>query len=470
MQTSSHTDQGLAARVAGWLRNEVRVARLAIGVVALHVVDDNFLQPNPGTSAGDHLVSGLVPLALLVAAGVSYGRLRAGARAVTALLVGFFGVLGGIEAVHYTREVGPSGDDYTGLLSLLAALLLIGVGALTLWRSRRRDDRLRWRYGRRALLLVVAAVVASVFLFPVAIAYVATHIGRAEVPTAAVGAPFEEVQFSTKDGLRLKGWYIRSKNGAAVISFPGRASSQKRAKLLARHGYGVLLFDRRGEGESDGDPNLFGWQGERDVHAAVAFLQGRPDVDPERIGGIGLSVGGEMMIEAAAESTDLKAIVSEGGRERALRSRRRREPRHDLAGRPRQRRRDGRDGRLRQQPAAGRPLEPRSEDQGRGVLRLRGTRPAGRGARQQGVLRRGARTEGALGGPGLGTHRRHRGAAPGVRASRGRVLRPLPPRGCLSPDGPDQRVGSFRCGLATTRYVPPAAPITARRIGAAQTW
>ena len=104
-----------------------------------------------------------------------------------------------------------------------------------------------------------------------------------------------------------------------MISFPGRASSQQRAKLLARHGYGVLLFDRRGEGESEGDPNLFGWQGERDIHAAVAFLQGRPDVDPERIGGIGLSVGGEMMIEAAAESPELKAIVSEGASSRSVR-------------------------------------------------------------------------------------------------------------------------------------------------------
>jgi dienelactone hydrolase len=89
--------------------------------------------------------------------------------------------------------------------------------------------------------------------------------------------------------------------------------------MLARHGYGVLLFDRRGEGESDGDPNAFGWQGERDVHAAVAFLQRRADVDPQRIGGIGLSVGGEMLIEAAAESHELKAVVSEGSSGRSVR-------------------------------------------------------------------------------------------------------------------------------------------------------
>ncbi len=314
-----HLDTGLAARAVAWLHSDVRVARLALGAVALHVVDDNYLQPNPGTSAADHLVSGLVPLGLLVAAGLFYGRLRAGARAAIALLAGVFGVVGGIEAVHYARAVGPSGDDYTGLLSLLSGLLLIGVGGVTLWRSRRRDDRLWWRYGRRGLLAFGAAVVAFVVLFPLAISYVVTHASRATVPAADLGAPFEEVEFTTDDGLRLKGWYIRSRNGAAVISFPGRASSQKRAKLLARHGYGVLVFDRRGEGESDGDPNLFGWEGERDVHAAVRFLQGRPDVDPERIGGIGLSVGGEMMIAAAAESTALKAIVSEGASGRSVR-------------------------------------------------------------------------------------------------------------------------------------------------------
>jgi hypothetical protein len=40
--------------------------------------DDSFLQPEPGTSAGDHLLSGLVPLAALVLSGAVYRRLRAG--------------------------------------------------------------------------------------------------------------------------------------------------------------------------------------------------------------------------------------------------------------------------------------------------------------------------------------------------------------------------------------------------------
>ena len=113
------------------------------------------------------------------------------------------------------------------------------------------------------------------------------------MPSAELGAAYDDVEFTTSDGLKLKGWYIPSNNGAAVIAFPGRSRTQNEAKMLASHGYGVLLFDRRGEGESEGDPNALGWQGERDIHAAVAFLHGRADVDPERIGGLGLSVGGE---------------------------------------------------------------------------------------------------------------------------------------------------------------------------------
>ena len=299
---------------------ETIVARVAIGLIALHVVDDNFLQPQPGTSASDHLVSGLVPLAVLVLAAWAYPRLRAGFRAVIAMTLGLFGVVTGIEAVYYTTKGGPSGDDFTGLVAIPAGLVLLVLGVVTLWRSRRTDDRHLWRYLRRSLLVVAGIAVAYFIIFPLSFAYVVTHTARGFVPEAELGAAYEEVSFTTSDGLTLEGWYIPSKNRAAVIAFPGRRGSQRPARMLARHGYGVLLFDRRGEGESDGDPNIFGWKGERDIHAAVAYLQQRADVDPERIGGIGLSVGGEMMIDAAAaESDGLKAVVSEGAGIRTIR-------------------------------------------------------------------------------------------------------------------------------------------------------
>jgi fermentation-respiration switch protein FrsA (DUF1100 family) len=299
---------------------ETTLAVAALAVIAVHVLDDNFLQPQPGTSAGDHLVSGLVPTAVLLGAAAAYPRLRAGLRATFALTLGILGIVIGVgEAGYYSLEVGPSGDDYTGLLAIPAGALLAGVGAATLWRTRRRDDSLRRRYLRRLLLLLGAAVVFLFFVFPLSLSYVFTHVARVKVPAAKLGAPHEPVAFTTSDGLTLRGWYVPSRNGAAVVAFPGRAGPQKPARMLVRHGYGVLLFDRRGEGESDGDPNAFGWAMDRDLKAAAAFLRHRPDVDPNRIGGIGLSVGGEMLIQTAAESTAFKAVVSEGAGARSLR-------------------------------------------------------------------------------------------------------------------------------------------------------
>jgi len=270
-------------------------------------------------SAGDHLVSGLVPLGLVTGAALAYGQVRAGARATLALLVGYFGVLVGTEAVYYTFAGAPSGDDYTGLLSLLAGFLLLGAGTVMLWRSRRRTDSVVRRYVRRALIAIGVLAAIAVILFPTALAYVVTHTLRAEVPKAELGAPHEDVAFETSDGLRLEGWFVPSRNGATVIVVPGRSGPQKQTRMLVRHGYGVLLFDRRGEGASEGDPNAFGWVGDRDLHAAAAFLHRRSDVDPDRIGAIGLSVGGEMLIHAAAHSDAFKAIVSEGASGQSLR-------------------------------------------------------------------------------------------------------------------------------------------------------
>jgi uncharacterized protein len=292
---------------------------IATGVVALHVIDDNYLQPNAGMSPFDHLASGLIPLALLALGAWAYPRVRAGFAAVISIAIGIFGVIiGGFESVYYTSAVGPSGDDFTGLLAIPAGLVLVGLGVVGLWRSRRQTPNRWWRYLRRLLLSLVALMAAYQLVLPVAVAYMSTHVARAEVPPPNLGAPYENVTLHTSDGLELRGWYVPSENGAAVISFPGRKGTQEQARMLVENGYGVLLFDRRGEGISEGDGNMFGWGGERDIFAALDFLEDRPDVDPGRIGGVGLSVGGELMLQAAAEDDRLAAVVSEGAGTRTL--------------------------------------------------------------------------------------------------------------------------------------------------------
>jgi dienelactone hydrolase len=314
----AESGRAAAGRLAAALRTEAGLARLALGVAALHVVDDAFLQPEPGTAAVDHLWGGLLQVALLALFAWAYPRLRAGLRATLAICVGALTAVMGIEAVNYLRESSLARDDYTGLLTIPAGLLLVGIGSWTLWRSRKGGSRVR-RYARRTLIGVGFLAGAALIVFPLAEAHVVTHTGRAYVPDPNLGTDFEDVSFTTGDGLRLEGWYVPSRNGAAVISFPGRRGPQKAARLLARHGYGVLLFDRRGEGKSEGDPNLLGWEGTRDIEAAVAYLEGRRDVDEGRIGGLGLSVGGEMMLQEAAETNGMRAIVSEGAGVRSVR-------------------------------------------------------------------------------------------------------------------------------------------------------
>jgi dienelactone hydrolase len=158
-------------------------------------------------------------------------------------------------------------------------------------------------------------------------AILSTHRPRAAVEQVSLGRPYEHVTLRTSDGLQLAGWYVRSHNGATVISYPTRQGKLPQARMLARHGYGVLLVDARGYDGSQGDPNVFGWDDAKDIDAAVAWLRHQPDVRGGRIGGIGFSVGGEMMLQAAASNTRLRAVVSEGAGFRSVREDAQRGPR-----------------------------------------------------------------------------------------------------------------------------------------------
>jgi uncharacterized protein len=134
---------GLLARLASALRRESGSFLLAIGALALHIVDDNFLQPAPGTSPRDHLVSGLVPIAVLGTVAAIYPRLRAGARATTAMTLGAIAITVGIPGMYYLLDGSPSGDHFTGLLAIVAGTVLLVSGPVTLWKARRTDESRR---------------------------------------------------------------------------------------------------------------------------------------------------------------------------------------------------------------------------------------------------------------------------------------------------------------------------------------
>jgi pimeloyl-ACP methyl ester carboxylesterase len=166
-----------------------------------------------------------------------------------------------------------------------------------------------------ALLLLVPLVLAlSVGVYSLSIAFAAVYPPHASSDASPAGG--EQVSMAAEDGVRLSGWYLPSRNGAAVVLRHGANSTAsdtvRQAQVLNEAGYGVLSTDARGHGASDGQGMDLGWFGDPDTRAAVDFLAARVDVDPDRIAVIGLSMGGEEAIGAAGEDDRIKAVVAEG--------------------------------------------------------------------------------------------------------------------------------------------------------------
>ena len=223
---------------------------------------------------------------LLVLFAWAYPRLRPGLRGTLAIFVGLFvdrdgrrrsGVLHPGRADLPATTTPDSGDP----------------GGLPSHRHRPRDA-LEVEEGRQRGPPVPAAGSAHgrascssryMVVFPISEVYVVTHAARAYVPTAAArrrvrGRRLHDERRASARGL-VRALEERRRPSSSSPVARGRRS---RPGCSPQHGYGVLLFDRRGEGESEGDPNGLGWRGTRDVHAAISFLQGRPDVDdrPDR--------------------------------------------------------------------------------------------------------------------------------------------------------------------------------------------
>jgi pimeloyl-ACP methyl ester carboxylesterase len=174
-------------------------------------------------------------------------------------------------------------------------------------------------------MLVVPGLCAVfvVALWTLGQAVAATNVPRASLGSttpADLGLSYRDVEFVTADGVTLSGWYVPSTNGAAVVLMHGSGSTRSdvldQAEVIAEHGFGVLLFDARGHGRSGGRAMDFGWYGDEDTSAAVSYLQAQSDVDDERIAAIGMSMGGEQAIGAAADDPRIRAVIAEGATNR----------------------------------------------------------------------------------------------------------------------------------------------------------
>lgn len=93
-------------------------------------------------------------------------------------------------------------------------------------------------------------------------------------------------------------WLGRGGDAPAVLLLHpvrgDRSSMVSRARLLARHGFSVLLIDLQGHGETPGSAITFGWREAADARAALAWL--RQERRARRVGVIGRSLGGAAVV------------------------------------------------------------------------------------------------------------------------------------------------------------------------------
>jgi uncharacterized protein len=292
------------------MTRQTLVFRVATALVLLHALDDAFLHRGPGVGLGQHALAAALSIAAGLAAIVVFPSLRPGLRAALAFAFGGLALVNGVLHLEHVARYAPSESDITGLLALAAAAVLLGLAVAIPWRER-GDGTAR----SRALALGGGLLGILCVLGPMGMGIVSTHKWREPVgkpPSAA----YATVGFRASDGVKLAGWYRPSRNGAAVIVVHGGGSDRKgsvaHAQMLARRGYGVLVYDARGSGESGGAYNDYGWGWPKDVAGAIAFVKARPDVDPHRVGALGLSTGADVIVQVAAKRRDLAAVVADG--------------------------------------------------------------------------------------------------------------------------------------------------------------
>ena len=142
-----------------------------------------------------------------------------------------------MPGLYYVMDGSASGDHYTGLLAILAGLVLILSAPVTLWKARRTGGSRRRRYLRRSLstgIAVVTGVAAIVFLvFPVGFTYGYTHIGRTS-PAAPLGLAHENVKITTSDGIELTGSVRPLAQPSGNGRVPGRLGRQGGADARAQ--------------------------------------------------------------------------------------------------------------------------------------------------------------------------------------------------------------------------------------------
>ncbi|ADU50506.1 hypothetical protein Tmar_0383 [Thermaerobacter marianensis DSM 12885] len=179
----------------------------------------------------------------------------------------------------------------------------------------------RWVGRGLALLVLLAAAACVAISWQVGLGLI--HPDREPVTTdpSSRGLAFEDVQFTSRDGVRLEGWFLPAAGGVAsrtVIFAHGYGKNRLQddvpaldvAAALVRQGFNVLMFDFRNSGESGGDRTTVGQEEVQDLAAAVEWVRRTHGAD-QAVGLLGWSMGAVTAILTAGGVEPVQAVVAD---------------------------------------------------------------------------------------------------------------------------------------------------------------
>lgn len=164
-----------------------------------------------------------------------------------------------------------------------------------------------------ALLFVtiLALLVVSGFLLYRVV--VPQHVGETIDPKQFI-ASITDVEFQGPGGTTHRGWFFPGLKGAPVIVIchgygTTRADLLTLATSLQEHRYNVFLFNFAGHGDSEAKFSTLGYREADELMAAIETLTERDDVNHDRVGIWGTSLGAYSALAVAEEMPKVRALV-----------------------------------------------------------------------------------------------------------------------------------------------------------------
>jgi fermentation-respiration switch protein FrsA (DUF1100 family) len=125
------------------------------------------------------------------------------------------------------------------------------------------------------------------------------------------------ISFDSRTHITIAGSFFPGSRRTTIVLSHGYGDNQEQmlpyAEFLHKAGFTVFTYDMRNRGRSGGGATTLGALEAIDLISAVDYLMTRDDIDKDRLGALGVSLGGATTLLAAASDTRIKAVVDDSG-------------------------------------------------------------------------------------------------------------------------------------------------------------